>query len=314
MELKTRERAGTLLKIAALNEGAKDYILNNPELFKLLLKAAKRYIGGEKIEEAIATAKRINEKGLPASLEFMGESTRSVEESESVTQHFLNLINKVKEENIDSIISLDLSHIGLAIDKDLAYSNLVSLAESAHRNDIEVVISAEGVERTDDIINTFCKISPDFSNVGITLQAYLNRTPKDLERILNETQGKIRIVKGAFAVPPGHAVERGEHLDDLYIKYIETLFLKNRRCSIATHHDKIQNRVKELIVKYDVPKSKYEFEMLLGIQEGLLDEIHKGGYPCRQYIVYGDEWYLYMCNRIAENPDNLFQAIVDILS
>ncbi|SMC79699.1 proline dehydrogenase family protein [Chryseobacterium sp. YR221] len=312
MELK--EKAGALLKIAALNEGAKEYILNNPELFKLLLKAAKRYIGGEKMEEALATAKRINDKGLPTSLEFMGESTRSVEESELVTQHFFDLINKVKEEKINSIVSLDLSHIGLAIDKDLAYNNLVLLAESAHKKDIEIVISAEGVDRTDDIINTYCKISPDFSNVGITLQAYLNRTPKDLERVLNETQGKIRIVKGAFAVPPGHAVERGKHLDDLYINYIETLFLKNRRCSIATHHNKIQNRVKELIEQYDVPKSKYEFEMLLGIQEDLLNETYKEGYSCRQYIVYGDEWYLYMCNRIAENPDNLFQAIVDIMS
>lgn len=312
MELK--EKAGALLKIAALNEGAKEYILNNPELFKLLLKAAKRYIGGEKMEEALATAKRINDKGLPTSLEFMGESTRSVEESELVTQHFFDLINKVKEEKINSIVSLDLSHIGLAIDKELAYNNLVLLAESAHKKDIEIVISAEGVDRTDDIINTYCKISPDFSNVGITLQAYLNRTPKDLERVLNETQGKIRIVKGAFAVPPGHAVERGKHLDDLYINYIEALFLKNRRCSIATHHNKIQNRVKELIEQYDVPKSKYEFEMLLGIQEDLLNETYNEGYSCRQYIVYGDEWYLYMCNRIAENPDNLFQAMVDIMS
>ncbi|WP_292008995.1 proline dehydrogenase family protein [Chryseobacterium sp.] len=312
MELK--EKAGSLLKVAALNEGAKEYLLNNPDLFKLLLKAAKRYIGGENRDEAIATAKRINRKGIPVSLEFMGESTRSVEESESVTKHFLDLIGKVKEERVNSIISLDLSHIGLAIDKDMAYNNLLSLAQSAKEKNIEIVISAEGIERTDDIINTFCKISPDYSNVGITLQAYLNRTPEDLERILNETQGKIRIVKGAFAVPPGHAVDRGGYLDDLYIKYVETLFHKNRKCSIATHHDEIQSRVKELIKQYDVPASQYEFEMLLGIREDLLNKIHEENYSCRQYIVYGDEWYLYMCNRIAENPDNLFQAVVDIMS
>jgi len=87
----------------------------------------------------------------------------------------------------------------------------------------------------------------------------------------------------------------------------------NRKCSIATHHDKIQNAVKDLVNKYEIPKSNYEFEMLYGIREDLLKNLQQEGYPCRQYAVYGKEWYLYLCNRIAENPDNLFQFIIDIV-
>ena len=309
-----RIKVSEALKIAALNESAKNYLLNNSQLFGLLLKAAKRYIGGEDLQEASQTVKRLNAIGLPTSLEFMGESTSSISEANNVTQEFLAIIKTIKDENLTSIVSLDLSHIGLAIDKQLAFENLKLLAEAAKAINKEVIISAEGIESTDEIIETFCKISPDYSNVGLTLQAYLYRTPNDLERCLKETQGKIRIVKGAFATPEQYSIRRGDQLDDLYIKYVETLLLNQRTCSIATHHDKIQNKVKELLIRHEIPKSNYEFEMLLGIREDLLTNLQLEGYPCRQYIVYGKEWYLYLCNRIAENPENLFQAIIDIMA
>lgn len=309
-----RIKVSEALKLAALNESAKNYLLSNDQLFALLLKAAKRYIGGENLKEAVQTAKKINTAGFPASLEFMGESISSIKEATEVTQEFVTIIKTIKEENLTSIVSLDLSHIGLAIDKEFAFENFKLLAQTAKMNDIEVVISAEGVERTNEIIETFCRISPDFPNVGVTLQAYLHRTPKDLERILKETQGKIRMVKGAFATPDGHSISRGEQLDDVYVKFVETLLLNNRKCSIATHHDTIQSKIKDLLISHEIPKSSYEFEMLLGIREDLLQNLKKEGYPCRQYIVYGKEWYLYLCNRIAENPDNLFQAIIDIVT
>lgn len=306
-------KASEALKLAALNESAKAFLLKNPQLFAVLLKAAKRYIGGENLQEAIQTAKKFNSVGLPTSLEFMGESVSSIEEANEVTQEFLTIIEAIKKENLTSIVSLDLSHIGLAVDKVLALENFKLIAETAKKSEIEVIISAEGIERTDEIINTFCKTSPDFPNVGLTLQAYLHRTPQDLERVLKETHGKIRIVKGAFATPVGHSIERGDQLDDVYINIVETLLVNNRKCSIATHDDKIQARVKTLLDRHQTLKANYEFEMLLGIREDLLSNIMKEGHPCRQYIVYGKEWYLYMCNRIAENPDNIFQAIIDIV-
>jgi proline dehydrogenase len=309
-----QKKASEALKTAALNESAKDYLLNNPQLFALLLKAVKRYIGGENMEQAISRAKEINHENLPTSLEFMGESVYNTREAREVTEEFLTLVNRVKTEHINSIVSLDLSHIGLAIDKGLAFENITSLAKATRPNDIELVISAEGVERTDDIIDIFCRLSPDFANIGLTLQAYLYRTPKDLERILKETQGKIRMVKGAFATPEGHSIPRGKTLDRTYLQLVETLLVNKRRCSIATHHDRIQDEVITLLNKHQTPPSDYEFEMLLGIREDLLRKLYAAGHPCRQYIVYGKEWYLYLCNRIAENPENLFQAVVDIVA
>lgn len=41
------------LKKAALNEDAKKFVLQNDKLFKILKKAANRYIGGETLDETI---------------------------------------------------------------------------------------------------------------------------------------------------------------------------------------------------------------------------------------------------------------------
>ena len=311
MDLKIK--VSEALKTAALNETAKHYLLQNPTLFKLLLKGAKRYIGGENLEDTILTVKKSTANNFSTSIEFMGESVSSINEANEVTQEFLKIIDTIKKEKLNSIVALDLSHIGLAIDKQLAFENLKSLAEATKDTPIEVSISAEGIDRTDSILETFSKISPDYPNVGITIQAYLHRTPKDLEHILQATQGKIKMVKGAFAAPEEHALKRGEQLDQQYISLVEKILLNNRECSIATHHDKIHNSLKEFIIKHNIPKGNYEFQMLYGIREDLLINLQKEGHPCRQYVVYGREWYLYLCNRIAENPDNLFQFIIDVI-
>lgn len=310
-----QKQASEALKNLALDENAKSYLLNNPILFNLVLKAAKRYIGGENLTECVKKVKEINQKGIRTTIDYMGESIRDKNEATEVTNEFLELAKQIKKENLNSTISLDLSHIGLSINAQLAYDNLELIAKSTQGMNTEIIISAEGTDRTDSILyDIFHAISPKYSHIGITLQAYLLRTPKDLEAILKNTQGKVRIVKGAFATERGLSIERGKELNNQYIKLIETLLKSERKCSIATHHDVIQEKIKKIILKNKFNSNNYEFEMLYGIREDLLEKMYAEGHPCRQYVVYGKEWFLYLCNRTAENPENLFQVFLDIMN
>ena len=74
---KIRQQASEALRKAALNEEAKAYLLSNPVLFNLLLKAARRYIGGETLEQALETRKVLHAQGFRTSLEFMGENVNT---------------------------------------------------------------------------------------------------------------------------------------------------------------------------------------------------------------------------------------------
>lgn len=297
------------LRKAALNEDSKAYILANPVLFQLFKKAADRYIGGETLEETIVKVKALN--NLKASIEFMGESTRTEQESKAATEEFIRICQQIRLQQLNSTVSLDLSHIGLAISKDLCLNNLNAICQEASKSGIEVIISAEGTERTDAVMDTYQKALKKYDHLAITLQAYLYRTKDDFKEIIKET-GRIRIVKGAFETASGLSMPRGEILDDVYMSYVDQLLAQNHKCSIATHDKKIQANAQVLIEKYKPTKENYEFESLYGICNEQLMLLEAQGYQTKLYFVYGKEWYLYLCNRIAEYPMNIFQALSDM--
>ncbi len=300
------------LRKAAMNDKAKDYILSDITLYKTIKKAADRYIGGETLNETILKVKHQNKIGFKCSMEFMGENTFTEKEANDATNEFTHIIKEIKNQKLYSTVSLDLSHIGLAVSKDLCSQNIQTILKIAEKDNIEVIISAEGVERTDEIIEVYKNMSKTYENVSITLQAYLHRTKDDFKDLINE-KGRIRIVKGAFETPTHLSIPRGKELDGVYLYYVDQLLSNNHKCSIATHHHEIQQEAVKLVKSYKTKNDAYEFESLYGIQTEQLTALKAQGLPTKLYFVYGKEWYLYLCNRIAEYPMYLFRALNDIV-
>lgn len=300
------------LRKAALNQQAKNYILENKILYDVFKKAAHRYIGGETLDETIVKVMNECHNAFKCSIEFMGENTKTAAEAIEAKDEFLKICHEIGRQNLNSTVSLDLSHIGLGINKDLCRQNLDEICLAAKTNQTEVIISAEGIDATDKVISLYMEAAKQHENLSITMQAYLHRSKDDFKELL-KTKGRIRIVKGAFDVTPDKALARGEALNEIYLDYVDQLLALKHPCSIATHHNKIQQAAKQLIKKHGVTKDLYEFESLYGICNEQLVKLKEEGYPTKIYFVYGKEWYLYLCNRIAEYPMNIFLALNDII-
>lgn len=298
------------LKKAALNENAKDFVLQNEKLFLTLKKAANRYIAGETLEETILSIQKINNNGYSVTTDFMGESIRNENDANDATAEFIKFAKSVKTENLNSSISLDLSHIGLLVSTQLTIKNLKLICAEIANSKQEVIISMEGTDRTDQIIEIYKETLKEFANLGITLQAYLYRTKDDLNELI-KFSGSIRLVKGAYETPDKLSISRGDELDKVYLEYVEKLFKNNHKCSIASHDEKIHQETIKLIDKYK--PTNYFLERLLGIRNEEFEIYNNQNYNCRIYVVYGKEWYLYLCNRWAEYPLNLFRALADIV-
>lgn len=303
-------RAIAVLRGISRNESIKAYLLQNPPLYKIALRTAMRFIGGETLKECFATAKRITGKGHAFTIDFMGESTRDRKTARKATEEFLKVIKKIKKAKSKASISLDLSHIGLVINKKLGYENALLLAEETKKAGLEMMISMEGIDRTDDILEQYYKLSKTYNNVGITIQAYLYRTEKDIKKLL-KYPGKIRLVKGAYETPKDQALPWGEQTDKAYRKHMEMILLNNHLCSLATHDIKLLEHAENFIKKHAINKNIVEFEMLHGVTPERLSQMYKKGYKTREYLPYGKEWYLYVCHRLAENPTNIYQALAD---
>ena len=306
------------LRTLALNEEVKAQVQDDPVLRSLFWRIARRYVAGETTPEALGRIARINARGHAATVDYMGESCRDEARADAETEAFLSLIEALKERNLSSSISLDISHLGSLISPDLGFENTRRVAEVAAADDREVMISMEGSDRTDATLNTFYRfyedLSAEFGNVGITVQARLHRTKDDLSRLL-ECSGRIRLVKGAYHEPTSIAYARdSEELAEAYRTYARSLLGSGHKCSIATHDRSIHEDLTAFIERKSLNKEAYEFECLLGLGEEPLDTLRRQGHPTREYVVYGDEWFLYVCNRIAEEPVRLFAALNDLLA
>lgn len=305
------ERAADTLRAWALDEDLKQRVMSSPTLATMASRVARRYSAGDTITDAIRVAAAAVSRGHAASIEYAGESVRSAELARSEAGVFLELGSALGTSGLPSSISFDLSHLGALVDRDLALDHVRQLAAITEPFGTELMISAEGSERTDLILDLYDELAAEIPHVGITLQARLHRTSGDLERVLRHP-GTVRLVKGAFLEPESVAYPRNSaELTNVYLDLASRLILSGHSLSLATHDDAL---VRTLIARHGeaLKTGTIEFEMLLGLGTDLLDQLQQEGYRTREYVIFGGEWWLYVLNRIAEHPERALTALADL--
>jgi len=301
------------LRQISRNETYKACVQETPVLRRVLLRAVSRFIGGETFSECLQVASELHQRGIATAIDYMGESTRDRERAAMVTREFLRVIDTLADRGAAASISPDLSHLGMAIDPQLAYENAKVLAGAAREAGSEVILNMEGSDRTETILAIHRQLCERYDNVGVTLQAYLYRTENDLSEAI-ERGGRIRLVKGAYAEPPEVARPLGPTTDAVFATLMETLLASGRRSSIATHDPALLEHAYRFIEGRRLSREPIEFELNYGIAEDRLLRMQALGYGARVYLPYGEEWYLYLCHRLAEFPPNIYQALADAVS
>lgn len=310
------ELAANGLRQLALNEEAKVRFCYDPTLRPHMRRVARRYVAGETISDLLRRIEQINARGHAGSAEYMGESCRDEGKALAETAIFLDLIKAIDALNLRCSISLDLSHVGSVIDAELGFRNVKRIAMAAAAVGREVMISMEGSDRVDNIYATYGRLHTEagLTNVGITVPAKLHRTAHDLPTLM-AYPGRIRLVKGAFLEAHDVAYNRGSsELATNYRRYAMALLTSGHQCSIATHDGQIQEELSAFISTHDVCRDSYEFESLIGLGTDSIDTLQRRGFPTREYAVFGEEYFLYVLNRIAEEPVRLYQAVIDVMA
>ncbi|SDP77692.1 L-proline dehydrogenase [Arthrobacter sp. ok909] len=307
------EMAADTLRAWALDEALKERVMSDPALARAARRVAGRYTAGDTIDDAVASVRASMARGHLGSIEYAGESVRDADLAREETARFIALAAAIRESEVPSTVSFDLSHVGSVISYDLGLEHARQMAEATAPFGTALMISAEGSGRTDLVLDLYDALAADYSHVGITLQARLHRTAADLDRVLAHP-GTVRLVKGAFLEPEGVAYRRGSiELTDSYLNLAARLLAAGQPASFATHDSEL---VEALVASHgDRLKSPdVEFEMLLGLGTTLLDRLHGEGYRTREYVIFGEEWWLYVLNRIAEQPGRFITALADLRS
>jgi len=310
------DQAATALRALALDERAKERFCNDPLLRPYMHKVSQRYVAGRTVAEALQRVEHIIAQGHAASAEYMGESVRDEGFAMAETEVFMELTRAIGQRNLNCSVSFDLSHVGLTVDKELGYRNARRIALAAAEINREVMISMEAADRADDIYAIYARLHKEdgLHNVGITVPAKRHRTDQDLPSLM-KIPGRIRLVKGAFLESEEISYHRNSpELAEAYRRHARELLLSGHKCSIATHDRGIQQDLSALILEERIDPRWFEFESLIGLGTEQIAELHARGFPTREYAVFGDEHFLYVLNRIAEEPVRVYQAIIDVMS
>ena len=279
-----------------------------------LLAAARRFVAGETIEEAIDSVRTINQQGISVSLDLLGESVRNEQEVAEVLDTYLRLFQNIREQSLNANVSLKLTALGLDIDPELCYRNMLRLLVAAGpdqfvRIDME---SSDYTQRTLDLFTRIWNGDEKFRNVGVVIQSYLYRSADDIEMLI-KMGARVRLCKGAYKEPVSVAFPDKADVDANYVRLMQRLLKDGNYPGIATHDEQMIAATKEFARSNNIGSDKYEFQMLYGIRRDLQAQLVREGYRMRVYTPFGTYWYPYLMRRLAERPANVWFVLKNIL-
>jgi len=296
-----------LSRSATLKRLASKYGMRSHESF------ARRFIAGETIEEAIETSRSIQSQGLHLTLDYLGESVRTMDEAAAATREYVRLLDVIVASGIERNISLKLTQLGAGVDRATCVDNLRRILEPAGRHGFFVRIDMENSPWTQVTLDIFETLwQQDYRNLGIALQAALYRSEQDARR-MNELGARVRLVKGAYKEPQTVAYQRKMDVDAAFVRLMRLLLDSGTSSAIATHDAVMIKETQAYAQQRGIAKQRFEFQMLYGIRRDLQAELAASGYLMRLYIPFGREWFPYFMRRLGERPANLGFVVRGIL-
>lgn len=275
---------------------------------------AKRFVPGERIDQAIEVVKTLNAQGMSATLDFLGEDVFEREAALHTRDAYLEMLDAIKASGADTNVSVKLTAMGLLIDEDFASENLISILDRAKTNkDPFVRIDMEGSAVTEKTLTLFERVFKTHSNVGPVMQAYLKRSPADVERAI-ELQARVRLCKGAYNEPETLAIKDMPTIRREYLRMAERLLTAGNYPGIATHDLRLIDAVKKFTKLNNIGPERFEFQMLYGIRPEVQRGLVADGYRVRIYIPFGTHWAGYFYRRISERKENAFFAISSLFT
>jgi len=284
--------------------------------FRFMRKAVGRFMPGETLEAALDAAAPLQAAGIGTMYTKLGENLTELDEAQAVADHYIAVLNAIKERGLDGEVSVKPTQLGLDHDEETTLAHLVRIAEHAAATGSYLWIDMEGSAYVESTIRLYERLRAVQPATGICLQSYLRRTPEDIARLM-PLDPAIRLVKGAYDEPESIAYRDKRQVDAAYLS-IAVSFLRDGRgrpvrLGLGSHDVDLIEQVAAQAAAAGIGKDAFEVEMLYGIRVKEQFRLAKEGYRVVTLIAYGEHWYPWYMRRLAERPANVTFALRSML-
>jgi proline dehydrogenase len=269
---------------------------------------SRRFVAGTTQADAVEVVRRLNGDGLEATVSFLGEAVTTVAEVEAAVKEFTSFAQVVRGKGLRSHISIKLTELGMAFDRELAAHSLDTVLVAAAEAGTFVRIDMENSRYTEETLSLFRAALARHDNVGVVVQAALRRSAEDIAALAQEG-APVRLVKGAYNEPDDVAYQDKAEVDAAFVRLTEAYFANMANggwFAVATHDGRMVRAALEAAKKHGIAPDRYEFQLLYGIRPDMQRSLRDGGHRVRTYVPYGSHWYPYLMRRLAERPANLW--------
>jgi proline dehydrogenase len=269
---------------------------------------SRRFVAGNTQDDVIGAVKRLNADGFAATVSFLGEAVTSRAEVETAKAEFISYTKAIQHHGLRSHLSIKLSEVGVAFDRDLASRTLEEVLRAAGDAGTFVRIDMEDSRYTEGTLSLFREARARHDNVGIVVQAYLRRSEADIVE-LARAGAPVRLVKGAYREAEDVAYQAKADVDAAFLRLADAYFANvgpGGWLAIATHDGRMVREALDSARRHDIAAGRYEFQLLYGIRAEMQRSLRDAGHQVRIYVPYGSHWYPYMMRRLAERPANLW--------
>jgi proline dehydrogenase len=271
---------------------------------------------GETMESALDAAAPLEAAGIGSMYTRLGENLTNLGEADEIAEHYIGVFDAIKARAYRGEVSVKPTQLGLDLDPERTLAHLRRLATKAEEIGSYLWIDMEGSDYVEATVALYEQMRADHPRTGICLQAYLKRTPSDVER-LRPLDPAIRLVKGAYDEPASIAYRDKRQVDASYLAIAVDILKTGRgrpvRLGLGTHDVALVEQIAEQVAPAGVPKDGFEIEMLYGIRSREQYRLAKAGYRVQTLIAYGEYWYPWYMRRLAERPANVAFAIRSLL-
>ncbi|WP_152395591.1 proline dehydrogenase family protein [Paenibacillus guangzhouensis] len=277
-------------------------------------KLASKFIAGDTLAEALTQIEALNQKGIMATLDHLGEGIRHLDEAAGYREEYVRLVQGISDRGVNSNVSLKPTQMGLALDPETCYDNIRAVVTEAAKHDNFVRIDMEDTPFTQATIDIVRRLHAEgLTNVGTVIQAYLYRSLDDVEAMIQEGI-RLRLVKGAYKEPSTVAYQNATDVITNFKKMIQMHLDQHIYTAVASHDDTMIHWVKDYVQQQGISKDAFEFQMLYGLRMSEQMKLAQEGYRVRCYVPYGVMWYPYYTRRLAEKPANLMMVLKNMFN
>lgn len=282
--------------------------------FRFVRASVRRFMPGERIDDALGAAGGLATDGIPATFTYLGEHVRTPADADDVAEHYQELLDRIEERRMDAEVSAKPSHLGLALGPNDTFERLRGLAERSATRGRHLFVDMEDSSTVEPTLELYRRLLEATPNVGVCLQAYLHRTPTDVEDVA-QGGGSIRLVKGAYREPRELALQRRVEIGRAFVDQA-VAFLEvggGGRLALGTHDLGLIEEIERRAAAAGFGRDAFEVQMLYGIRAADQRRLARDGYRVRVLISYGTHWYPWFMRRLAEHPANVWLALRNLV-